>query len=97
VEATRPWGLAREAGAGSDAAARRLDTVLYELTEVCRVVAEGLRPLLPETAGRIAAALGLPLATRWTDGLEWGGVRPGQVVGGPIRLFPRSGLEAGSG
>lgn len=94
VEASRPWALAREAGAGHADASRRLDTVLYELAEVCRLIAEGLRPLLPDTAGRIASTLGLPLATSWTRGFEWGGLRPGQPIGRPVRLFPRPDLAA---
>jgi methionyl-tRNA synthetase len=94
VEAMRPWALAREEGAGSDSAARRLDTVLCELAEVCRLVAEGLRPLLPDTAERIAAALGLSLTTSWNRGLEWGGLQPGQRVGRPAPLFPRRDLGA---
>jgi methionyl-tRNA synthetase len=95
VEAARPWALAREERAGSDSAARRLDAVLYELTETGRLVAEGLRPLLPDTAGRIAAALGLPLAVSWARGLEWGGARPGQPVGRPTVLFPRPDIVTG--
>src|SRR5262245_36984569 len=94
VEVTRPWALAREGRARGSDAARRLDTVLYELGEVCRLVAEGLRPLLPDAAGGIATALGVSLATSWTDGLEWGRLRPGQPVGRPGRLFPRPDLEA---
>jgi methionyl-tRNA synthetase len=95
VEDSRPWTLARDARAGDMGAARRLDTVLYELAEVCRLVAEGLRPLLPDTAERIARVLGMPLAASWTLGLEWGGARPGQRVGRPTPLFPRPDLAAG--
>jgi methionyl-tRNA synthetase len=92
VDATRPWALAREERAGGAEAASRLATVLYELTEVCRLVAEGLRPFLPDTAGRIATALGVSLAASWDRGLEWGGIVPGQRVGRPAPLFPRPDL-----
>jgi methionyl-tRNA synthetase len=95
VEHTRPWALARDEHAGSPSAARRLDTVLYELAEACRLVAEGLRPLLPDTAERIAGALGTSLAASWSRGLERGGVRPGRLAGRPTVLFPRSDLDAG--
>ncbi len=96
VERERPWALARAGGAGDSSATRRLDTTLYELTEACRLVAEALRPLLPETAGRMAAALGVALAPSWERGLEWGGVRPGHSIGGSISLFPRLGPVAQS-
>jgi hypothetical protein len=71
--------------------------VLYELTEVCRLVAEGLRAFLPGTAERIATALNMSLATSWTDGLEWGGVRPGRPVGRLAPLFPRPDLASEDG
>ena len=95
VEHSRPWALARDEHAGNASAARRLDTVLYELAEACRLVAEGLRPLLPATAERIAGALGTPLAASWIRGLEWGGLRPGRPTGRPTVLFPRAGLDTG--
>ena len=68
VEDERPWTLARQEREGARDAARRLETVLYDLAEACRVIGEGLRPLLPETAERIAAALGVPLAQCWSAG-----------------------------
>jgi methionyl-tRNA synthetase len=94
VTETQPWTLARAEHAGDSGAARRLDAVLYDLAEACRVVAEGLRPLLPDTAERIASVLGAPLVACWTRGLEWGGLRPGQPVGTPSSLFPRPDLPA---
>jgi methionyl-tRNA synthetase len=92
VEETRPWTLARGEREGDVGAARRLDSVLYDLAEACRVVAEGLRPLLPETANRIATMLGAPLAACWAQGLAWGGLRPGRPVERPVSLFPRPDL-----
>src|SRR5262249_31176189 len=97
VEATRPWALSREDRAGSAEASRRLNAVLYELTEVCRLVAEGLRPFLPDTAERIATALNMSLATSWTDGLGWGGVRPGRPAVRPAPLFLRPDLASRNG
>jgi methionyl-tRNA synthetase len=95
VERARPWALARDERDGDAGTRRRLDTVLYELAETCRLVAEGLRPLLPETAGRIAAALGLALETSWAHGLGWGGAWSRRPVAS-ILLFPRPGAAAGS-
>ena len=97
VETAQPWTLARDQRAGAPGAVRRLDTVLYELAEACRLVAEALRPLLPETADRIAAALGVPLATRWVRGLDWGGVPFKRPVAPPTPLFPRPDLADGNG
>ena len=89
VEEARPWDLARAERHGNAVAARRLDATLWELGEALRVVAEALRPLLPDAAERTAAQLGLPLATTWTDALRWGGLRPGTRVAQPTPLFPR--------
>jgi methionyl-tRNA synthetase len=52
VDETKPWALAR---AGDS---RALDAVLAELAESLRLVAEALRPFLPDTAERIARQLG---------------------------------------
>jgi len=75
-----------EAGLG---ARRRLDTTLWSLAESLRLVAEALRPLLPETAARIAAQLGVGLAPDWSRSLRWGGLDAGTPVGVPAPLFPR--------
>jgi methionyl-tRNA synthetase len=96
VEEARPWTLARAEREGDTVAARRLDAVLYDLAEACRVVAEGLRPLLPETSERIAAALGASLAPGWIRGLEWGGLQSGRPVSRPEPLFPRPDLADGA-
>jgi methionyl-tRNA synthetase len=95
VEDTHPWTLARAARAGDADAARRLDAALYDLAEACRVVAESLRPLLPGTAERIAATLGVPFADDWSRGLEWGGIESGRAVGQGRPLFPRADLGDG--
>ncbi len=90
--------MARAEREGDTSAAGRLEGALYGLAEACRVIAEGLHPLLPETAERIAAAFGVPLAASWVRGLEWGGLEPGRPVGRPAPLFPRPDLSGrGSG
>ena len=90
VEDERPWTLARPEREGATDAARRLDAALYDLAEACRVIGQALRPLLPETAERIAAALGVPFAHCWTRGLEWGGLQPGRPVGHARRRSSRA-------
>jgi methionyl-tRNA synthetase len=90
VEETKPWVLLRAERDGDNLdASRHLDATLAELAEVLRVVAEALRPLLPEAAERIATQLGVALGTRWLDALRWGGLRAGTRVAAPHPLFPR--------
>jgi methionyl-tRNA synthetase len=85
----QPWALARAADAGGGAdASDRLDLVLWELAECLRLVAEALRPLLPETSRRIADQLGITLASRWREALRWGGLECTRVAE-PEPLFPR--------
>jgi methionyl-tRNA synthetase len=56
VEATAPWGLAKD-----EANAEQLDAVLYDLADGIRAVAVALSPYLPETAPRILGALRQPI------------------------------------
>jgi methionyl-tRNA synthetase len=53
VEESKPWELAKD-----DAQAGRLDSVLYNLAEGIRVIAQQLHPYMPETSGRLLDALG---------------------------------------
>ncbi|MEV6056882.1 hypothetical protein [Streptomyces sp. NPDC052107] len=55
IDATRPWELARAERHGNAAAGERLDAVLSTLVAACRVLAEELRPFIPDAAARIAA------------------------------------------
>lgn len=84
VEETAPFKLAKD-----PAQAARLDTVLYSLVEACRVLAVLLWPVIPGTATRIYAQLGLAGAPdQWTAS-AWGGLSEGHEVGEPEPLFPR--------
>jgi methionyl-tRNA synthetase len=89
VEETKPWLLLRAERDGDADAGRRLDATLWELAEALRVVAEALRPLLPDAAERIATQLGRPLAPDWSDALRWGALPGGTRVAAPQALFPR--------
>jgi len=89
VEDTKPWALARAEGGGDVDARQRLDRVLWNLAECLRLVAEALRPFLPETADRIATQLGVTLAANWTEALQWGGLPAGRQVAVPVPLFPK--------
>ena len=92
VEATRPWALAKAEIGGETDARVRLDAVLWQLAESLRLVAEALRPLLPDTSERIAAQLRITLAATWPRALEWGGLPGGIAIGEPTPLFPADGV-----
>jgi methionyl-tRNA synthetase len=91
IVATAPWELAKEPGA-----AGRLDTVLYHLLEGLRYIAALLRPVMPSSALKMSAQLGLGLAL-WDQflpqTLTWGRLLPGGPLQKGPPLFPR--LEAG--
>ena len=73
VDQTAPFKLAKD-----PAKAERLDEVLYNLAEVCRILAVLLWPFLPGTATKIYAQLGLPGAPDKFSGGDLGraGRRP---------------------
>jgi methionyl-tRNA synthetase len=84
VDQTAPFKLAKD-----PAQAQRLDEVLYNLVETCRVLAVLLWPFLPETSTKIYAQLGLPGSPDKLDAATWGGLQQGHVIGEPAPLFPR--------
>ncbi len=84
VDETAPFKLAKD-----PAQAQRLDAVLYNLAETCRVLAVLLWPFLPGTATKIYAQLGLTGAPDQLDAAAWGGLSAGQKIGEPAPLFPR--------
>ena len=84
VEETAPFKLAKD-----PAQAQRLDEVLYNLTEACRVIAVLLWPFLPTTATKIYEQLGLTGAPKDFTSATWGGLKQGHAIGTPAPLFPR--------
>ena len=84
MDHTAPFKLAKD-----PAKAARLDEVLYNLAEVCRILAVLLWPFLPGTAARIYAQLGLPGAPDQFAAARWGGLPPGHAIGAPAPLFPK--------
>ncbi len=84
VDQTQPFKLAKD-----PAQAKRLDEVLYNLVESCRVLAVLLAPFLPGTAAKIYSQLALPDAPDRFDKTAWGGLAAGHVIGEPAALFPR--------
>lgn len=85
VTDSAPFRLAR------DAAQRpRVGAILHELCEVLRVTAQLVAPVLPETAGRLLAQLGLPESLLADLDRPWGtAFPPGHRTLAPEALFPR--------
>lgn len=89
VDQTAPFKLAKD-----PTQAGRLDQVLYNLVESCRVLAVLLWPFLPGTAAKIYAQLGLVgEPTRFADA-GWGRLSEGHLIGEPAPLFPRKDAPA---
>ena len=84
VDETAPFKLAKD-----PAQATRLDEVLYNLAETCRVLAILLNPFLPGTSAKIYAQLGLPGNPDKLAEAAWGGLTAGHKIGEPAPLFPR--------
>jgi len=84
VEQTAPFKLAKD-----PAKAAQLDEALYNLAEVCRVLAVLLWPFLPETAARIYGQLGLTGLPDKSSEARWGGLAAGHAIGTPAALFPK--------
>jgi len=87
VDQTAPFKLAKD-----PTQAQRLDEVLYNLAESCRVLAVLLQPFLPGTAAKIYAQLGLPGTPDRFAASAWGGLPAGHTIGEPAALFPRKDL-----
>jgi len=84
VDHTAPFKLAKD-----PAKADRLDEVLYNLAELCRILAVLLWPFLPSTASKINTQLGLVGAPDKLAAARWGGLAAGHTIGVPAPLFPR--------
>ena len=84
VEQTAPFKLAKD-----PTKAERLDEILYNLCEICRILAVLLSPYLPISSQKIYEQLGLKEAPTDFKQASWGGLKSGHVVGEPAALFPR--------
>ena len=83
VTERRPWELAKD-----EARRDELEAVLHDLVDGLRVAAVALAAYLPETAGRILAALGQPVDVAW-ERVAYGSLEPAEGVRGAEPLFPR--------
>jgi methionyl-tRNA synthetase len=87
-----PWKLARQADAESQSA---LSTTLYTAAEALRIATALLSPVLPQSAPKIWAQLGMPESIEEVrfETLVWGTLQPGQKIGEIAAVFPRIELK----
>ncbi len=83
ISADKPWELAKQ---GQD-----ISGLLYQLTETLRHIALALLPIIPQSAEKILASLGIALSDLGTLAEEsvWGKLAPGTAVQKGDILFPR--------
>lgn len=83
-----PWKLARAADAESQ---KELDLTLYTSAEVLRIATALLAPVMPQSAPKIWAQLGIaePVESVRLDALAWGQLKPGDKIGEVAAVFPR--------
>jgi methionyl-tRNA synthetase len=72
-----------------------LDATLYTAAEALRIVTALLSPVLPESAAKIWAQLGIaePLEGVKLESLHWGGLKSGHKIGEISPVFPRIELK----
>lgn len=85
IDETAPWILAKE-----PAKAARLETVMYNLAEVLRIVAILIAPFIPSTSPKIYTQLGLAVPEQFllADAV-WGKLADGTRVQKGEPLYPR--------
>lgn len=86
IDETAPWILAKDQNQQD-----RLNTVLYNLAEIIRIVTVLLSPFMPALAPRVWEQLGLTDLSRagWDSVQVWGGLPAGLKVVKGQALFPR--------
>lgn len=90
IEESAPWKLAKD-----PTKAEELERILYNLTEVIRVIAIWISPVLPKAAHGIFDQLNWKMELSGKEerfslaDAEWGKLPDGHVVGKPTPLFPR--------
>jgi methionyl-tRNA synthetase len=87
-----PWKIFKQT---DPAAQTDLSATLYTAAESLRIATALLSPVLPQSAPKIWAQLGMPdsLGAVRFETLEWGTLPPGQKIGEIAPVFPRIDLK----
>ncbi|MED5278820.1 MAG: class I tRNA ligase family protein, partial [Verrucomicrobiota bacterium] len=88
VEQTAPFKLAKQ-----EDQADRLNEVLYNLAECCRILAVLIWPVTPETAEKLFEQIGIDGSPADFGQAKWGVLAKGHTCNKPTPLFPRKDLE----
>lgn len=91
IDETTPWTLAKDESQNA-----RLQTVLYNIMEVLRIVAVLVSPYIPHTSPRIYAQMGLAADEFLLKDATWGRLPSGIKTDKQQPLFPRFELTAES-
>jgi methionyl-tRNA synthetase len=92
LTATAPWKKDDDITEEQQQAYR--STVLYIAAESIRIITALVYPVIPYSAGKVWAQLGLgDLAQADLKNLQWGGLKPGTKLGETSPLFPRADKE----
>jgi methionyl-tRNA synthetase len=90
IEESAPWKLAKDPSKSEEVA-----RILYNLTEIIRVIAIWISPVMPKAAHGIFDQLNWKMELSGKEerfslaDAEWGRLPDGHVVGKPVPLFPR--------
>lgn len=88
IVTNEPWALAKDPDSR-----KRLDTVLYNLTECLRLLSLVVKPVMPDTAAKMVAGLGIaaddPAVSLLDVGGKWNVLKSGTTMQAAEPLFPR--------
>jgi methionyl-tRNA synthetase len=92
LTATAPWKKDDDVSEEQQQAYR--STILYIAAEAIRIITALAYPVIPSSAAKVWAQLGLgDIATADLKNLQWGGLKPGTKLGELTPLFPRADKE----
>lgn len=84
IDRTQPFKLAKD-----PTFTVRVNQILYNLVELCRILSVLLYPFLPDTSILLNKQLQLLQPPTSLAQSKWGGIKPGHRIGNPVIMFPR--------